>query len=141
MANFVIPKLELWLAEGPAGELVGMLALEGEWIDQLYVDPDLTGQRIGTQLLQIAKREHPDRLRLWTFVSNTRAQRFYERHGFTEVERTDGGGNEEGAPDIQYTWAPASSEESRATGAGPRARWRRGVGRSSRSPVRLVRVT
>jgi hypothetical protein len=32
------------------------------------------------------------------------AQRFYLRHGFVEVERTDGAGNEEHAPDIQYGW-------------------------------------
>ena len=37
-------------------------------------------------------------------VSNERAQRFYERNGFREVERTDGSGNEEHAPAIQYVW-------------------------------------
>jgi ribosomal protein S18 acetylase RimI-like enzyme len=37
-------------------------------------------------------------------LTNERAQRFYERHGFTEVERTDGSDNEERAPDIQYAY-------------------------------------
>lgn len=108
MSNFVIEELELWLAEGPDGELLGLLVLDDDWIDQLYVDPDLTGSGIGTELLRIAKRERPERLRLWTFVSNSGAQRFYERHGFTEVERTDGSSNEEGASDIQYVWRPVS---------------------------------
>jgi hypothetical protein len=42
----------------------------------------------------------------WTFVSNEGAQRFYRRHGFHEVERTDGTRNEEGAPDILFAWSP-----------------------------------
>ena len=105
--HVVIGRLECWLAEQMSGTLVGMLVLDGDWIDQLYVDPDLTRAGIGTELITLAKRERPDGLRLWTFVSNERAQRFYLRHGFQEVERTDGSRNEEGAPDIQYAWTPA----------------------------------
>jgi GNAT superfamily N-acetyltransferase len=104
IANVVIPGRELWLAEDPRGTAVAMLVLEGEWIDQLYADPDLTSRGLGSQLLELAKRERPDGLCLWTFVSNPRAQRFYERNGFREVERTDGSRNEEGSPDIKYEW-------------------------------------
>ena len=32
-------------------------------------------------------------------------KRFYERHAFEAVERTDGSDNEEGAPDIRYVWS------------------------------------
>lgn len=106
MADVVIPTRECWVAERDS-KIVGMLVLEADWIDQLYVDPDETGGGIGTQLIAVAKRERPDGLRLWTFVTNRGAQRFYLRHGFLEVERTDGSGNEEGAPDIQYAWIPA----------------------------------
>jgi GNAT superfamily N-acetyltransferase len=100
--HLVIPRLEVWLAEDLENRVVGMLVLNDDWVDQLYVDPALTGRGIGSQLLQTARRERPEGLRLWTFASNSGAQRFYERNGFTEVERTDGSGNEEGAPDIQY---------------------------------------
>ena len=44
------------------------------------------------------------RLWLWTFQANLGAQRFYLREGFAEVRRTDGAGNDEGLPDIQYHW-------------------------------------
>ncbi|MDP9464580.1 MAG: GNAT family N-acetyltransferase, partial [Actinomycetota bacterium] len=44
----------------------------------------------------------PEGLQLWTFESNDRARRFYERHGFTAVEFTDGAGNEERWPDVRY---------------------------------------
>jgi GNAT superfamily N-acetyltransferase len=104
ITDVVIPRLECWLAERASGTLVGMLVLEADWVDQLYVDPDHTSRGIGAELLAVAKHERPEGLRLWTFVSNEEAQRFYLRHGFQEVERTDGGRNEEGAPDIQYAW-------------------------------------
>ena len=39
------------------------------------------------------------------FQKNEGARRFYERHGFTAVEWTDGD-NEEGAPDVRYRWTP-----------------------------------
>ena len=99
-----IPKLECWLAQIAGGHVVGILVLKGDWIDQLYVDPDLTGRGIGVELLGLAKRERPYGLRLWTFVSNEGAQRFYKRNGFREVERTHGSRNEERAADIQYVW-------------------------------------
>lgn len=104
ITHVVIPKLECWLAQTPGGQIVGILVLRDDWIDQLYVDPDLTGRGIGVGLLDLAKRERPHGLRLWTFVSNDGAQHLYERHGFREVERTNGSRNEERAPDIQYVW-------------------------------------
>ena len=103
----VLERLECWVAEVAPGTTAGMLVLDGDWVDQLYVDPALTRKRIGSQLLDLAKRERPQGLRLWSFASNHGAQRFYERHGFQEVERTDGTRNEEGAPDIRYQWVPA----------------------------------
>ena len=103
-ASHVVTDSELWLAVNPAGTPVGILVLDGECVDQLYVEPTMTGQGIGAQLLDLAKRRRPQGLRLWTFVSNVGAQRFYERHGFMEIDRTDGHRNEERAPDILYAW-------------------------------------
>jgi GNAT superfamily N-acetyltransferase len=103
-AAHVVRECELWLAEGESGELAGILVLDGAWVDQLYVEPTLTGRGVGTELLAFAKRERPQGLSLWTFATNTGAQRFYERHGFVEAERTDGSRNEERAPDIRYVW-------------------------------------
>lgn len=80
------------------------MVLADEWLDQLYVDPDHTGSGVGSKLLEAAKSARNGGLQLWTFESNSRAQRFYERHGFVAIERTDGSGNEERAPDIRYVW-------------------------------------
>jgi uncharacterized protein YgbK (DUF1537 family)/GNAT superfamily N-acetyltransferase len=92
---------ELWLA-GDAG----LLWLGDGWVDGLYVEPGMTGRGIGAALLAVAKREQPAGLRLWAFQSNLGARRFYERHGFVEVLRTDGATNEERSPDVMYAWAP-----------------------------------
>jgi GNAT superfamily N-acetyltransferase len=102
-AGHVVPDTELWLAEDHASALVGLLVIDGPWIEQLYVEPTMTGRGIGARLLALAKHERPDGLRLWTFASNAGAQRFYERHGLTATRRTEGD-NEEGAPDILYEW-------------------------------------
>jgi putative acetyltransferase len=106
-AEVVLPTLETWVADD-AGTIVAVLVLEPGWVDQLHVDPDRQGQGIGARLLEVAKALNPAGLDLWTFQTNVRAQRFYRRHGFVEVARTDGD-NEEGLPDVRLHWAAASS--------------------------------
>jgi GNAT superfamily N-acetyltransferase len=101
-ASTVLPTCETWVADD-GGALAGILVLNGSWVDHLYVEPDRTGQGIGTRLLDHAKAQRPDGLDLWAFQSNTGARRFYERHGFVAVQMTDGD-NEEGAPDVRYRW-------------------------------------
>ncbi len=91
----------------PAVVAIAMMVLDRDWVEQLYVDPDWTGRGIGTRLIDLAKRLRPSGLQLWAFQSNVRAHRFYERHGFLAVERTDGTANEERAPDVRYVWRPA----------------------------------
>ncbi|MEY2565877.1 MAG: hypothetical protein QOE35_406 [Actinomycetota bacterium] len=102
--DVVVAARELWVVEDREAGVVGLLVLDGDRVDQLYVEPGLTGRGIGSALLEVAKRERPTGLQLWTFQSNDGAQRFYRRHGFQEAERTDGSGNEEGAPDVRFVW-------------------------------------
>jgi ribosomal protein S18 acetylase RimI-like enzyme len=85
------------------GKITGFLARDAQDIHALYVDTQTRNLGIGTQLLTNAMAQ-VDQLELWTFQHNTRAQAFYERHGFAAVERTDGADNDEGLPDIRYLW-------------------------------------
>jgi ribosomal protein S18 acetylase RimI-like enzyme len=105
VADVMIPANETWIAVNDTGDVLGVLALHDGWINHLYVAPESTGCGIGTQLLEIAKSGYAD-LQLWAFESNTGARRFYERHGFIDVEHTDGSTNEERAPDVRYRWPP-----------------------------------
>jgi GNAT superfamily N-acetyltransferase len=88
------------------GAMTGIIAFRDDWIDQLYVLPQLQGRGVGSELLEIAKRSF-DRLQLWTFQRNAPARRFYEARGFALVEQTDGAGNEEKEPDARYLWTRA----------------------------------
>jgi ribosomal protein S18 acetylase RimI-like enzyme len=105
----VLNEQEVWLVIAGDGALLGLMVLDEDWVEQLYLDPAQTGNGLGTRLLDLAKQRRPGGLQLWTFESNVRAQRFYERHGFTVEERTDGSGNEEHAPDLRYVWRPSAT--------------------------------
>ena len=107
IADHVVADGECWVAELPGGRIVAMLHLRGSWIEQLYVAPDHQRSGIGGALLTLAATRSPDRLQLWTFETNAAARRFYERHGFVCVQRTDGAGNEERAADRRYLREPA----------------------------------
>lgn len=92
----------IWGAEID-GRLIGVIAFNEDWIEQLYIDPSFQNVGSGTALLKIAL-ESTRALRLWKFQRNERARRFYERHGFVAIEMTDGSANEEKEPDILYRW-------------------------------------
>jgi GNAT superfamily N-acetyltransferase len=84
-------------------ELLGFIAFREGWIDQFYVLPSSQGRGIGTALLQVAQSKS-GYLSLWTFLRNTNARRFYEKHHFIFVKETDGTRNEEKEPDAMYSW-------------------------------------
>jgi ubiquinone/menaquinone biosynthesis C-methylase UbiE/GNAT superfamily N-acetyltransferase len=100
----LVEEREVWVAEDEA--IVGLLVLHDDDVDQLYLEPNRTGEGIGSALVEHAKAQRPEGLQLWAFQSNTGARRFYERHGFVADRMTDGD-NEEGAPDVHYWWRPA----------------------------------
>ncbi|WP_244564646.1 GNAT family N-acetyltransferase [Rhizobium sullae] len=98
----VFSECEVWGAVGD--EVVGFIAFRADWIDLLYVLPDLQGMGAGDVLLQVAKGAASS-LQLWTFQKNTLARRFYEKRGFVLVNETDGSDNEEREPDALYRWS------------------------------------
>ena len=101
----LIREHELWVYEAGDG-ILGFASLDDGQLANLYVEPDVLGQGIGSALLDHAKTRRPDGFRLWVFQENARARRFYVRHGCTLVELTDGHDNEEGQPDALYEWLP-----------------------------------
>jgi GNAT superfamily N-acetyltransferase len=104
--DVVVPRFETWVAVVDR-RVVGLLVLDGGVLSQLYLDPQWRGRGIGDRLVTLAKQRRPAGLELWTFQVNRPAQRFYERHGFVPVERTDGSGNDEHEPDVRYVWRPS----------------------------------
>ncbi|PRY22633.1 acetyltransferase (GNAT) family protein [Aliiruegeria haliotis] len=103
--RFVARLLETTEAEVACGsEVDGFLCLEGAEIPALYVAESARSRGVGSALIVEAQARRT-RLCLWTFQANSRARRFYARHGFLEVEATDGAGNEEKLPDVRLEWS------------------------------------
>jgi len=102
-AHVVPARAEVWLAEDPAGALLGFIAFGRGELEHLYVAPHARGGGVGGALLAHAQaRGEP--LELWVFRRNEAARAFYARHGFRAVGETDGHGNEEREPDVRMRW-------------------------------------
>lgn len=100
--TIVFEECDVWVVEDRS-EIVGFCAFKEGWLDHLYFLPSHVGKRLGQRLLAKAKDAH-SHLQLWVFQQNTRAIRFYERHGFVKVRETDGSDNEERVPDALFEW-------------------------------------
>jgi GNAT superfamily N-acetyltransferase len=120
IAGHLIPEVETWVAVEPDGSIVGLMALDGEDVDQLYVRPDRLGRGIGSRLIELAKQRRPQGLALFTFQVNLGARRFYERHGFVVERFGNGDSNEEHQPDVRYAWRAAAAGGSTSAGPGCR---------------------
>jgi GNAT superfamily N-acetyltransferase len=107
LGGWFLERWPTWVAENDE-RIVGFICLGGDVVEQLYVEPEEQRRGVGAALLELAKRERPERLELWVFQQNDGARRFYERHGFRLLEQTDGAGNMEQTPDARYEWTSAS---------------------------------
>src|SRR3954470_4493862 len=99
----VLEREDVTLSEA-GGVPVAFLALAGDEVDHLYVDPAHHRNGHGARLLAHAQARR-DRLELWVFQRNRDAIAFYAAHGFAVVESTDGSGNEEHEPDHRMAWS------------------------------------
>ncbi len=63
------------------GVIKGFIKIENTYIARLFVEPVLQNCSIGSRLLEYAVNEHHAD-HLWALEKNTKAIRFYERHGF-----------------------------------------------------------
>ncbi|MGW3245934.1 N-acetyltransferase family protein [Streptomyces sp. NPDC001070] len=104
VGNIVLQQCRVWVAEhAGTGAALGFAALEGDWLEHLYLRPDARGRGIGALLLDEVLRHHPDGpLSLHVFQRNAAARAFYERHGFRAVPGSESTVNEEGEPDLTY---------------------------------------
>lgn len=103
----ILPRSSVWVAE-QGGAIAGFLAIEGSYVDRLYVHPARQRRGAGSALIAKAKVLSPDGVQLHTHVKNTQARAFYERHGFRAV--TFGvSPPPESEPDVEYHWTPAGT--------------------------------
>ena len=105
VASQLLPSGGVVVAESKGSVVAAMHTEHADgvsWLTQMAVDPALVGNGIGSLLLAHALRTLSLPIRLYAFQANAGARRFYERHGFSAIEFTDGQGNEEQCPDVLY---------------------------------------
>lgn len=78
-----LPNAETWVLE-VRDEPAGFIALVGNEIGGLFLDPSLHGQRLGKALVDFAVGIK-GRLRVEVFAKNVIGRGFYERYGFIEA--------------------------------------------------------
>ena len=108
LQSILVAANTVYLAVDQRNDLaVGLMAINGTELNQLYVHLDYQRIGVGTRLLNLAKQRSKGKIQLYTFEVNSGAQGFYEKHGFVIIGR--GYENEENLPDIRYEWTEATS--------------------------------
>lgn len=118
IANVILKECDVTLVEWVSDEdnqfqIISFLARQDDEIRLLHTHPDHIGSGAGGLLVSAAKDVGRDQLDLWCFQDNVRARQFYEAHGFQPVRFTDGSGNEEKTPDVQYRWQKLTGDDLR----------------------------
>ncbi len=101
-SRIIQDKCKIWVYE-INGSVVGFIAMKGNYIDRLYVDPKQLRSGIGSEFIDYAKRLHLEGLVLKTHQQNKTARLFYEAHGFTPVSYGISP-PPESMPDVEYHW-------------------------------------
>ena len=100
--NRVLIDNEIWVAD-VANRPVAFMAMNEDFVDQLYIHPNYWRQGIGKALLNFAREQSPKHVWLYTLQVNVNARAFYEKNGFV-AEKFGVSPPPESAPDVEYHW-------------------------------------
>lgn len=104
--NIIRPKCDIWV--GILDQtVVAYLAMNGSYIDRMYVDPSEWRKGWGDRLVALAKELSPSGLELRTHQENHAARALYEKQSFVAV-RFGLSPPPESAPDVEYHWRPSN---------------------------------
>lgn len=84
---------EVWVAEGDFGRLAGVVALSGNELEALDVEPSHRRLGLGGRLIDMAKSRRPGGLVARVGDVRSEACRFLLHHGFTASTRGGGAGD------------------------------------------------
>ncbi len=93
----------LWVAER-GEELLGFATVRDDWMPLLFVHPGRSARGVGAALIELVQALLPHGFGLRVHVANARARDFYRRHGFIELESTDGSDYPDLTPDVKMAW-------------------------------------
>ena len=78
--NVYLPNTDTWVAE-VNGKVVGFIALMGNEVGAIFLDPEFQGIGIGKCLMDKAQEIHGT-LEVEVFTANSIGRKFYDRYGF-----------------------------------------------------------
>lgn len=107
LRGHVLKKNQVWVVD-VGDRPVAFMAMENDFIDQLYIHPDFQRRGIGLELLNFARQQSPEHLWLYTLQVNVNARAFYEKNGFV-AEKFGFSPPPENEPDVEYHWRKRSS--------------------------------
>jgi putative acetyltransferase len=84
VAEIYLPNTETWVAEIDA-EVKGFIALMGNEVGAIFLQPESHGKGIGKALMDKAQEIHGD-LEVEVFKENPIGRKFYSRYGFEQLE-------------------------------------------------------
>lgn len=100
--DHILMKDDVWVVEIDRRP-VAFMAMENDFIDQLYIHPDYQRRGIGKTLLDFARQRSPEHIWLYTLQVNVNARAFYEKNGFI-AEKFGTSPPPESEPDVEYHW-------------------------------------
>ncbi len=78
--NVYLPNADTWVAD-VNGTVVGFIALIGDEVGAIFVEPEFQGVGIGSALMNQARELHGD-LEIDVFEANSIGRKFYSSYGF-----------------------------------------------------------
>lgn len=109
LRDSIAVQCDVWVAESDS-VIVGYMALNGSYLDRLYVSPGHQREGIGTRLLRHAMTLSPAGLELHTHQKNLQACAFYRKHGCV-VAAYGVSPPPESEPDVEFHWRPRAESE------------------------------
>ena len=98
----IVKNNQIWVVESQ-NYPVGFMAMNNDFVDQLYIAPDHQRRGIGRSLLNLARERSPEHVWLYTLQVNASAREFYEKNGFV-AEKFGISPPPESEPDVEYHW-------------------------------------
>lgn len=106
----ILARCRVWVCE-EGDDPRAFLAMDGSYLDRLYVAPAHQRRGLGSSLLAEAFLLSPMGIELHTHQENHAARTFYERHGFRAFS-FGVSPPPESAPDVEYRWRPGEDPPS-----------------------------
>jgi len=103
--DHILKNNQLWVVDS-GQQPVAFMAMNKDFIDQLYIHPGYQRRGLGKDLLNFARERSPNHLWLYTLLVNVGARAFYEKNGFV-AEKFGVSPPPENEPDVEYHWRRA----------------------------------